>query len=183
MLLWKWCGIDVAMSVKEIYLSLGSNQGDSLDYLLRAILALAKSIIIRDCSSIYVTEPIGNVEQADFLNIVIRGETELEPLHLLKFCQEIEEQLQRVRTKRWGPRTIDIDLLFIGREQILHESLIVPHPRLTERAFVLAPLREISPDKYAELAVQIPPQKIILHLAKSDVTMMLEERGLKLNRP
>jgi len=171
------------MSVKEIYLSLGSNQGDSLDYILRAILALAKNVIIRDCSSIYVTEAIGNVEQADFLNIVIRGETELEPLHLLRVCQEIEERLERVRTKRWGPRTIDIDILFIGQDEIQHEALIVPHPRLTERAFVLVPLREISPDKYAELAVPIPTQKITLHLAKPDVTMMLEERGLQLNRP
>ena len=171
------------MSVKEVYLSLGSNQGDSLDNILRAIVALAKTILIKDCSSIYVTEPIGNIEQADFLNIVVRGETELEPLHLLNVCQEIEVQLQRVRIERWGPRTIDIDLLFIDREQIQHESLIIPHPRLAERAFVLVPLREISPDKYAELAVPIPSQKITLHLAKSDVTMMLEQRGLQLNRP
>lgn len=170
------------MRTKEIYLSLGSNQGDSLEYLLQALQALAtRGVSISDVSSIYLTEPIGNAEQDDFLNLVLRGKTELEPLKLLQICQEIEAQLERVRDQHWGPRTIDIDILFIEREQIQLQEMTVPHPRLSERAFVLVPLREISPAKFAELSVPIPEQKITLHTARSDVTMMLEQRRLQLN--
>lgn len=169
------------MSSKIIYLSLGSNQGDSLGYLLQGITALAESgITINKISSVYKTEPVGFTEQEDFLNMVIQATTTLEPLKLLKQCQEIENSLNRVRTQRWGPRTLDIDILFIGEEQIRSAEFTVPHPRLTERAFVLVPLREIAPEKFAKLKITVPEQKICLLIHKSDVKIVLEKQGLNL---
>ncbi|MFY9173719.1 MAG: 2-amino-4-hydroxy-6-hydroxymethyldihydropteridine diphosphokinase [Peptococcia bacterium] len=172
------------MSSKEIYLSLGSNQGDSLEYLLQGILALAENEIEIDrVSSIYKTEPVGFTAQDDFLNMVIQATTALEPLELLHCCQEIEKGLHRIRTQRWGPRTLDIDILFIGQEKICLPELTVPHPRLTERAFVLVPLQEIAPKLFQSLRVTIPTQKISLLIDKPDVKMMLEKRGLNLTKP
>ncbi len=169
------------MNTKEIYLSLGGNQGDSLEYLLQAVIALSeKGITIKKLSSIYQTEPVGYIDQPDFLNMAVQGETQLEPIELLRCCQAVESELKRVRVQRWGPRTIDIDILFYGTEQIRQDELTVPHPRLRERAFVLVPLKEISPEKFAELGVVIPEQKISLLIHKNNVKMMLKMRGLTL---
>lgn len=167
------------MSAKEIFLSLGSNQGDSLDNLLQGIIALAGSgITIDRISSIYQTEPVGFTDQDDFLNLVVKGATSLSSLELLQTCQTIEQQFKRVRTQRWGPRTLDIDILFYGTEQIESAELTIPHPRLHERAFVLVPLREIAPDKFQQLGVSIPDQKICLLIDKFDVKIMLKKRGM-----
>lgn len=171
------------MKQETVFLSLGSNQGDSLEYLLRGILALArKGVKIEKVSSIYKTEPIGNVEQEDFLNMVIKGTTDLEALELLQSCQEIEKSLGRVRTQYWGPRTLDIDILFIGEQKICSEELTIPHPRMKERAFVLVPLQEIAPAEFKGLSVSLPKQKIILHIDKTDVKIVLKKRGLYLEK-
>lgn len=96
-------------------------------------------------SSIYETAPVGYTDQADFLNVVISVATELDAHELLEACQGIEHELGRVRDIRWGPRTVDIDILLYNNDNIETESLIVPHPRMHERAFVLIPLLEIAP--------------------------------------
>ena len=101
---------------------------------------------MRQVSSIYETDPVGYVDQDAFLNIVVELETSLTPHELLKKCNEIEAELGRTREIHWGPRTVDLDILLYNEENMKTENLIIPHPRMTERGFVLIPLVEINPD-------------------------------------
>jgi 2-amino-4-hydroxy-6-hydroxymethyldihydropteridine diphosphokinase len=127
------------------YLALGSNLGDRAGILLRAIKKLHEQPGIRvvRVSSVYETEPVGYVEQEAFLNMVVAVETELSPDELLNTALSVERELGRVRTIRWGPRTIDVDLLLYGQASIQQENLIIPHPAMAERAFVLVPLLDV----------------------------------------
>lgn len=131
-----------------VYLSLGSNLGDRCAYLKQAITALGEVYDISKVSSIYETVAWGKTDQPDFLNLVLSLETEDDPYQVLQTCQSIEQRLGRVRHERWGERTIDIDILFFGERVIRdpEEILLVPHPRLWDRAFVLIPLLEIAPN-------------------------------------
>lgn len=129
----------------EVYLSLGSNMGDremNLKSALDRISRITRTTLKR-ISCIYDTEPVGYTEQSRFLNTAAAIDTELEPLCLLKELQQIELDLKRVRDIRWGPRTIDIDMLLYGDRTIAEPQLAVPHPRMFERAFVLIPLKDI----------------------------------------
>lgn len=131
------------------FIGLGSNQGDSSGQLDRALTALGelpRSALIR-CSPRYWTSPVGDPDQPDFLNAVAELETALEPLDLLHRMQQIESDLGRQRDpdRRWGPRTIDLDLLLFGHAVIRHADLVVPHPRMACRAFVLKPLADLVP--------------------------------------
>ncbi|MCR4440695.1 MAG: 2-amino-4-hydroxy-6-hydroxymethyldihydropteridine diphosphokinase [Peptococcaceae bacterium] len=167
------------MSTNIFYLSLGSNTGDSLDYLLRAVVELDKrGLRIKTVSGIYLTEPLGFVEQPHFLNMAVGGETGCSAERLLEICQEVETMLGRVREMRWGPRTIDIDILFYNDETISEPNLQVPHPRLSERAFVLVPLREIACEKFTRLEAAIPQQNVDLKIPAAGVKIKLAERGL-----
>ncbi len=134
------------------YLGLGSNIGDTKKNLDIAVdlLKSSKDINVTKQSSYYETEPVGYVEQAWFLNIALEIETSLEPKELLTFCQRIEDVLKRKRTVRWGPRTIDVDILLYENYTSHEEVLTVPHPRMTERAFVMIPLYEIAPNLVIE---------------------------------
>ena len=134
--------------MNTLYLSLGSNLGDRKSHLDRALERLRQAgVEVKRASSIYETEPVGLRAQPWFLNLVVEGETELFPLQLLRRLQSIEIAMGRRRSAaRGGPRTIDIDILFYGNFVIESEALIVPHPRLAERRFVLEPLMEIAPD-------------------------------------
>ena len=129
-------------------LGLGANLGDRLDSLQRAVDMLGDdpSIRIVACSRVWETDPVGRVEQPDFLNVVVRAEVRLDPRELLAACHRVETALGRVRETRWGPRTIDIDILLYGGRTIDEPDLSVPHPRMLERAFVLLPLLELDPD-------------------------------------
>lgn len=130
----------------KAFLGLGSNLGDRAYYLGEAIMALQNpEISICAKSGIYETEPWGVLDQPLFWNQVIEIETTLEPLDLLHVCQEIEHRLGRERKEHWGSRTIDIDLLIYDNRESKTAELMLPHPYLEERAFVLAPLREIAP--------------------------------------
>ncbi|ALX49422.1 2-amino-4-hydroxy-6-hydroxymethyldihydropteridine diphosphokinase [Lentibacillus amyloliquefaciens] len=129
-----------------IYLALGSNIQPRKDYLSKALTALddhQRITVIRK-SSIYQTAPVGYTDQADFLNMVIELDTSLLPLELLDVCQTIEKQLGRERDIRFGPRTVDLDILIYNQENRETELLTIPHPRMHERAFVLIPLSEIA---------------------------------------
>lgn len=129
------------------FLGLGSNLGDRAHYLGEAISALASPLLnVEATSRIYETEPWGLMDQPLYWNQVIEVETSLEPLELLHVCQEIEQRLGRERKVHWGPRTIDIDLLIYDNIVSESEELSLPHRYLEERAFVLAPLREIAPE-------------------------------------
>jgi len=133
----------------RVFIGLGSNQGDSptrLDQALQALSQLPRSALVR-CSPRYWTAPVGDTAQPDFLNAVAELDTALEPMDLLRRLQQIEDDLGRVRDpdRRWGPRTIDLDLLLFGQSRIRHPDLVVPHPRIASRAFVLKPLADIAP--------------------------------------
>lgn len=131
-----------------VYLSLGGNLGDpaaSMATALRLLDADDNTRVIA-VSSLYRTPPWGKLDQPDFLNAAAEISTVLAPRALLDLCLEAERKLKRVREERWGPRLIDIDILVFG-DRIIHETgLEVPHPRMLERAFVLAPLAEIAPE-------------------------------------
>jgi 2-amino-4-hydroxy-6-hydroxymethyldihydropteridine diphosphokinase len=130
------------------YLSLGTNIGDRLYYLREAVKALYKheEICVEEISSIYETDPVGYVDQANFLNIVAKISTSLSPINLLETMQSIELQLGRKREIHWGPRTIDLDILLYNNENVDTDTLIIPHPRMYERNFVLVPLVELGVD-------------------------------------
>lgn len=128
-----------------VYLSLGSNLGDQIANLERAHGELTKLGAITSVSSLYKTEPVGLMGQPWFLNQAIALETSLAPLALLKETQKIENTLGRVRTVRFGPRTIDIDILLYDDVVAETPELTLPHPRMLERRFVLQPLSEIVP--------------------------------------
>ena len=131
-----------------VYLSLGSNIGDRSAYLEAALKALRQvpKTELQGQSCIYETKAWGKTDQADFLNMVCQLETDLSAQEVLTYCQEIEKALGRTRLEHWGPRTIDIDLLFYGKQSLNTKSLTIPHPYLHERAFVLVPLSELAAD-------------------------------------
>ena len=130
------------------FLSLGSNIGDRHHNLLAAIGLLAEkpSVELVNYSSVYETDPVGYEDQDLFLNMVIEIYTNLSPFELLELCLKTELSLGRKREIRWGPRTIDLDILLYNQENIETEKLFIPHPRMAERAFVLVPLYEVAGD-------------------------------------
>jgi len=130
----------------RIWLGLGSNLGDRAAYLAQALAALPPAITITDVSSVYETEPELVTDQPRFLNIAASGTTELSPIEVLRHFKTIEKDIGRTPGTRYGPRVIDIDLLFYDDLTMESEELIIPHPRLQERAFVLVPLADITPD-------------------------------------
>lgn len=134
--------------MNNVFISIGSNIGARHRYLKESIECLKARIdtTVEKVSSIYETEPVGYTDQGNFLNVVIQIHTSLSAEDLLAVCQEIEQTLGRQRTIRWGPRTVDLDILLYNQEKIETEDLIVPHPRMAERAFVLIPLVEIAPE-------------------------------------
>ena len=132
--------------MRELYLGLGSNLGDKRAHIVRAVELLREIGRVHQVSSLFKTEPVGNPNQDWFLNCAVEIETTLEPRQLLAATLAIERKLKRVRKIKDGPRTIDIDILFYGRHVLDESGLAIPHPRLHQRLFVLAPLDEICPD-------------------------------------
>lgn len=127
-----------------VFIALGSNLGDRLSNLRAAVAALEPEIKPRRCSSIYETPPWGYPNQPKFLNQVVSAETALEPVVVLNWLKSIEMMLGRQETFRYGPRLIDLDILFFDDLVIDTPPLVIPHPRLQERAFVLVPLAELA---------------------------------------
>ncbi|SHJ02019.1 2-amino-4-hydroxy-6-hydroxymethyldihydropteridine diphosphokinase [Parasporobacterium paucivorans] len=157
--------------MKKVYLSLGSNMGDTRANLKEAMDVLKTEMEITKVSSFYETEPVGYTDQDWFLNIVVEAYTCLEPLELLAFCQDVENKMKRVKTIRFGPRNIDVDILLYEDFSINQEVLTIPHPRMKERAFVLVPLYEIAPD----LLIGKEPIADILKNLKGEQVRKLED--------
>ena len=134
--------------VARAYIALGSNLGDRLGYLQLGVdaLALVPGVIVLAVSRVYETAPVGGPPQDAYLNAVVAIETNLDPHELLHRCQQIEERAARERVERWGPRTLDVDVLVMDGVSIETDDLTIPHPRMWERGFVLAPLRDVAPD-------------------------------------
>lgn len=140
------------MEKKIAFLSLGGNIGNRIEYINKAIEFINNfaEIQVLKRSSCYETKPIGYKEQDSFINVCIMIETTLAPMKLLVKFQEIEKKLKSKKLFRWGPRTIDIDILLYDDVKIDSAILKLPHPRMTERQFVLIPLKEIEPDLLIE---------------------------------
>lgn len=130
----------------RVYIGLGSNLGDRKEALVQAVAALPPQVQITKQSPVYETEPWGYEDQPPFLNQVVEGRTELDPRSLLEHLKAIESRLGRQPSFRYGPRRIDLDLLFYSKMVIENGDLRVPHPRIQERAFVLVPLADVAPD-------------------------------------
>ena len=158
---------------EQVLIGLGGNIGDPLASMQAALHALDvhPECRVTKVSSVWRTPPWGVTDQPDFLNACAVVTTSLEPRAFLDLCLSVEQNLKRVRDVRWGPRSIDIDILFFGDREINEPGLIVPHPRLTERAFVLVPLAEIAPDTRQK-------GKSVAELAQlSDQTGMMIQKG------
>mgnify|MGYP002755662543 FL=1 len=142
--------------------------GDRAHQLQQAIQIIDRfqHIDVTSVSPIYETEPVGYTDQPQFLNLCIEIETTLKPQELLKRCLETEQALHRVRKIRWGPRTLDVDILLYGNEIIEEDNLIIPHPRMVERAFVLIPLNDI-----ASKHIEPRSQRLIENLVTADSTV------------
>ncbi len=165
---------------ERVFLGLGSNLGNKTNYICRALDLLVETpgISIESVSSFYETEPVGNENQEWFINLVAEVTTRLEPLELLEKVQEIESLLGRVRVEKWGPRTIDIDILLYGMRTVVEDKLVIPHPRLKERAFMLVPLYEVAPylvlpsgETLKDLLSMIPKEKKVLLFKAGDAKL------------
>ena len=125
------------------FLGLGSNLGNRAEHLRSAIVGLPDVVAV---SPVYETAPVGGPEQGPYLNMVVELDTQLDARALLELCGRLEDAAGRVRAERWGPRTLDVDVLWVDGERVDEPDLQVPHPRMHERRFVMAPLADLAPD-------------------------------------
>jgi len=128
-----------------VFIGIGANIGPVRENFAKALKSIEKRARVVSVSSLYESNPVGPQDQPKFTNAVIKVETELAPFELLDRLKEIEREIGRKKTKRWGPRVIDLDIIFYGDLVINTDSLVIPHPRAHERRFVLEPLLEIEP--------------------------------------
>jgi 2-amino-4-hydroxy-6-hydroxymethyldihydropteridine diphosphokinase len=157
---------------ETVFIALGSNLGNREAYLQMGREALSQVMDIEDVSFIYETPPWGVLEQPKYLNQVVKGCTELPPLDLLHFLKETERNSGRTDGVRYGPRVLDLDILFYGQQVLALETLQIPHPRIAERAFVLVPLNDIAPDwvhpqsglTITELLAACPKEEIVRYV-------------------
>ncbi len=132
---------------RRAFVGLGSNLGDRRALLADAVAGLRRGGDVVAVSPLYETEPVGGPDgQGPYLNLVVELDTADPPRRLLERCRELEASAGRVRAERWGPRTLDADVLYVEGEEVDEEDLTVPHPRMWERRFVLAPLADLAPD-------------------------------------
>jgi 2-amino-4-hydroxy-6-hydroxymethyldihydropteridine diphosphokinase len=137
----------MADPARRAFIGLGSNLGDREEALRRGVTQLAAAGDVTAVSPLYETEPVGGpADQGPFLNVVVELTTTDSPRQLLVRCQALEEAAHRVRTVRFGPRTLDADVLLVGDLRVDEADLVVPHPRMWERRFVLQPLADLAPD-------------------------------------
>lgn len=134
--------------MSRVFLGLGSNQGDRWKLLREAVASLPDVVAV---SPVYETDPVGGpAGQATYLNCVVELDTELKPRQLLGICHRLETAAERVRHERWGPRTLDVDILLVDGVTVGDPDLQIPHPRMRERRFVLEPLRDLAPELVTE---------------------------------
>ncbi len=160
--------VSVTLVVTRAVLSLGANLGDPAEALRHAVQALAARVTVVAVSPVYETEPVGGVPQDDFLNAVVVVETDLAPRDLLTFAHQIEYEAGRVRDVRWGPRSLDVDLIAYGDLASPDPDVTVPHPRAHERAFVLVPWAALEPGavlpgrgRVADLMAALPADDLL----------------------
>lgn len=133
------------------FLSMGSNINDRRAHLSEAIRSLPDVVAV---SPVYETDPVGGPEQGAFLNLVVELDTDIAPNDLLGLCHRLETAANRVRDERWGPRTLDVDIVWMDGVEMDTERLTIPHPRFRQRRFVLAPLADLAPDLVSETDIE-----------------------------
>ncbi len=168
--------------MNDVYISIGTNIGERYANLQRAIELLMEKegLEVIRVSSIYETAAVGFTDQADFLNIAVHVRTSSSSCEMLKICQSVENELGRVREFRWWPRIIDLDILLYNHENIETESLLVPHPRMYERAFVLVPLIEITPTPSGEQLQRAHTTLQQMNLQEEGVTLWKQSADTRL---
>jgi 2-amino-4-hydroxy-6-hydroxymethyldihydropteridine diphosphokinase len=160
---------------RAVVLALGSNLGDKVANLQQGVLAMCRDgLVCRAVSAIYQTDPVGGPEQEDYLNAVLLADSWLPARELLARCMAAEEAAGRIRTVRWGPRTLDVDIICYGGEISISPDLTLPHPRAHERAFVLVPWLEVAPDAW--LPGQGPVATLPAAAATNSVRKLTTER-------
>lgn len=142
---------------RRVLLGLGSNLGDRIALLRDAVAGLGDEV--EAVSDVFETDPVGGPDQGAYLNLVVLLRTDLSARDLLALGQHLEAEADRVREVRWGPRTLDVDVLWIDGEQVEEPDLVVPHPRMWERAFVVVPLADVAPDVVPADWVR-PPERV-----------------------
>lgn len=170
--------------MKSVYLGLGSNIEPKVEYLKKAVkkLAAEAEINLEKTSSLYLTKAYGYEDQADFINAVVYLKTSLTPEKLLETVLKIESDLGRVRTKKWGPRTIDIDILFYNNLEYESQDLVIPHPEIKKRAFVLIPLIEAAETELFIEGLSIKKWLQKLDYAQEEVEFFKEFPSINLNK-
>ena len=153
-----------------VYLALGSNVGDSKKYLAQAVTLLQKSVTNIVSAPLYTSQAVGYTDQAPFLNTVIKGNTQLTPHQLLKFVKKVEKDVGRIERFRWGPREVDIDIIFYDDTMLDEPGLQIPHPRFAERDFVLTPLCDLQPELIDPISKQTV-QELYKRLPKSALSI------------
>jgi 2-amino-4-hydroxy-6-hydroxymethyldihydropteridine diphosphokinase len=154
------------------YIGLGSNLNSPKQQIKDAVMALhtAKDVEVVNLSSLYQSPPVDGSKQPDYINAIVQVNTHLTPLELLYVCQDIETQQHRVREKKWGARTIDLDIIIYGVQVVASKQLIIPHPQMMNRAFVLIPLAELEDD--LKVPVLGPIQNLIEELGEFELTKL-----------
>jgi 2-amino-4-hydroxy-6-hydroxymethyldihydropteridine diphosphokinase len=141
------------MDTARVFLGLGSNMGDRVRYLRDAVRTL-QDVGLVAVSPVYETDPVGGPDQDRYLNLVVELHTDRTPHELLGVCHRLEAAADRVRVEPWGPRTLDVDILWIDGVTVDDDDLTVPHPRMRQRRFVVAPLHDLAPDLADDAAVE-----------------------------
>ena len=167
-----------------VLFSLGSNLGNRFAHLQSAVFALSRFVSIQRISTLYETEPWGDSDQPPFLNLCVKGTSYLSPHSLLHETKWVEKELGRQATRHWGPRVIDIDILFYDYRQVSDSLLTIPHPYIPERPFVLFPLLEIAPDfihptlnkTIRQLTQETPKKGIVPIVERVNLPTMTMER-------
>lgn len=166
----------------RVYIGLGANLGEPVENLKAALKLINESpdLAVTKASSVYLTEPVGYEDQPWFYNCVAEIQTNQTPVRLLETLQGIENELGRVRDIRWGPRTVDLDILLYDEIQIGEQHLTIPHPRMKERAFVIVPLAEIAPGarfpdgetvEVVRRRLRTTEKKILLHSSENMIKL------------
>jgi len=161
------------------YIGIGSNLGEKVENCRRAIEAIGSDARNRvvGCSRLFRTEPVGKKDQEWFINGVAAVETAMSPRELLEFLLSVEKKMGRNRIERWGPRIIDLDILFFGDRVLNEKGLQIPHPRLHERRFVMVPLKDIAPDLVHPIFQRTVSQILGELNATDEVSPVPEEKG------
>ncbi len=159
--------------MEKVFLGIGSNVGERIVYIKNALNLLSQILKEIQTAHFYVSKAVGFEDQPDFINTAISGYTDLEPYELFKKVKDIENKVGRIKRFRWGPREIDIDILFYGSLIMEKDDLIIPHPRIHERDFVLKPLSDLDPD-FVHPVLKKPVKELLLNLKEKSIISNLQ---------